>query len=645
MGDITRDSNFKTAMFTKAHSTSLTPFALNIRRKAMNIRKKSISLLALILLNLWFATSSYAWWNDDWTFRKKLVIDTTAATGTNMKDSAKDVPVLVRLHTGNFTYFLDLKPDGADLRFIGSDDKTPLKYHIEKFDPINQMAFIWVLVPQVMGVSSTEFFWMYYGNANAISGADAAASFGVNETLVYHFNVDGTAPKDVTAYKNNPVLYTAESLPASFIGAGASFKGQNIITLPDTPALKMMPDSGWTASLWLKFGEAQKDADLLHRKEGNQELTLGIDQTAVYARYTGADGANAEVKGPNLPLSSWQHVALTLSGGQMVLYVNGTEAGRSAVTLSEMGGPISVGNSQADGKNAYVGDMDELNLAKVARSAAWLKTIYDSQAVDSKLVKYGDDEQAQSSGHGGSYIQILLQNVTIDGWVVIVILSIMAAISWVVMLGKGYLVTKVKKDNRAFMEQFQKLDLQHTDKLNSEESEEEAMLDQSPLSQALFGKHDHFQSSPIYKLYHTGVQQVHFRIGKAVGADAANLSPNSMDAIRASIDADLVRQTQKLNSQMVLLTIAISGGPFLGLLGTVVGVMITFAAIAASGDVNINAIAPGIAAALVATVAGLAVAIPSLFGYNYLGSQIKEIIADMHVFVDEFITRVAEYYG
>jgi len=61
---------------------------------------------------------------------------------------------------------------------------------------------------------------------------------------------------------------------------------------------------------------------------------------------------------------------------------------------------------------------------------------------------------------------------------------------------------------------------------------------------------------------------------------------------------------------MVMLTIAISGGPFLGLLGTVIGVMITFAAIAAAGDVNVNAIAPGIAAALAATVAGLAVAIP-----------------------------------
>jgi biopolymer transport protein ExbB len=96
---------------------------------------------------------------------------------------------------------------------------------------------------------------------------------------------------------------------------------------------------------------------------------------------------------------------------------------------------------------------------------------------------------------------------------------------------------------------------------------------------------------------------------------------------------------------MVLLTIAISGGPFLGLLGTVVGVMITFAAIAATGDVNINAIAPGIAAALVATVAGLAVAIPALFGYNYLASSIKTIVSDMHVFVDEFISKTAEHYG
>ena len=96
---------------------------------------------------------------------------------------------------------------------------------------------------------------------------------------------------------------------------------------------------------------------------------------------------------------------------------------------------------------------------------------------------------------------------------------------------------------------------------------------------------------------------------------------------------------------MVLLTIAIAGGPFLGLLGTVVGVMITFAAIAASGDVNVNSIAPGIAAALVATVAGLGVAIPALFGYNWLNTRIKNVSADMRVFVDEFVTRIAEHYS
>ena len=117
-----------------------------------------------------------------------------------------------------------------------------------------------------------------------------------------------------------------------------------------------------------------------------------------------------------------------------------------------------------------------------------------------------------------------------------------------------------------------------------------------------------------------------------------------MNTLRAKLDRSTAYETRKLNSLMVLLTIAIAGGPFLGLLGTVVGVMITFAAIAAAGDVNVNAIAPGIAAALVATVAGLAVAIPALFGYNYLITRIKDLTTEMHVFTDEFVTRLAETY-
>ena len=123
------------------------------------------------------------------------------------------------------------------------------------------------------------------------------------------------------------------------------------------------------------------------------------------------------------------------------------------------------------------------------------------------------------------------------------------------------------------------------------------------------------------------------------------MSPQSLNAIKASLDAGMVREAALLNAKMVLLTLAISGGPFLGLLGTVVGVMITFAAIAASGDVNVNAIAPGIAAALVATVAGLGVAIPALFGYNYLISKIKDLTSDIQIFVDELVTRMAEVYS
>jgi len=147
--------------------------------------------------------------------------------------------------------------------------------------------------------------------------------------------------------------------------------------------------------------------------------------------------------------------------------------------------------------------------------------------------------------------------------------------------------------------------------------------------------------SSIWRIYHAASDEIHRRSG--VGGNLV-LNAQAIEVIRAIMDAHLVRENQRLARSMVLLTISISGGPFLGLLGTVVGVMITFAAIAASGDVNVNAIAPGISAALLATVAGLAVAIPALFGYNYLITNIKNLTSDMQVFVDEFVARMAESY-
>ena len=106
----------------------------------------------------------------------------------------------------------------------------------------------------------------------------------------------------------------------------------------------------------------------------------------------------------------------------------------------------------------------------------------------------------------------------------------------------------------------------------------------------------------------------------------------------------MVHEVHRLNKGLVFLTISIAGGPYVGLLGTVMGVMITFAVIAKTGEVEVNSIAPGIASALLATVAGLIVAIPALFIYSYLSSRIKEAVSAMQVFIDEFVTKMAEYY-
>ena len=211
------------------------------------------------------------------------------------------------------------------------------------------------------------------------------------------------------------------------------------------------------------------------------------------------------------------------------------------------------------------------------------------------------------------------------------------------MVSKVLVIGKTEKGNKDFLRAFHKLKVAETAALDEDDADDDADIGDSPLMSALVGKHDHYQNSSLYHIYHAGAQEIKHRFGDK--APTQTLSPQAIDVIKARLDAALVREHQKLNSLMVLLTIAISGGPFLGLLGTVVGVMITFAAIAATGDVNVAAIAPGIAAALVATVAGLAVAIPALFGYNYLGSKIKNINADMNVFVDEFVGKIAESYS
>ncbi|KVD71880.1 biopolymer transporter ExbB [Burkholderia ubonensis] len=590
------------------------------------IVKRVMGLLLAAMLGV-LPGIAQAWWQNDWSYRKAITID-AGAKGANLTESAGRVPLLIRLHSGNFQ-FDGLADNGADIRFVAADDKTPLNYHIEQYDAMLGVALVWVDIPK-LPAGTAESIWMYYGNKKAPDGGKPAETFDADTTLVYHFNgAAGTPPKDATAYANNAQNAPFRSVEDGIVGKGAQFDGSAALTLPASPSLNVAAGGGFTFSAWVKPSALAPNALLYSRRDGASALLIGLDNGVPFAQVDGAAGSPAPVRTPAaapVAANQWTHLAVTDDGRNLTVYANGKQVAQVAAALPALSSAAAVGADVAGapaGFSGYAGAIDELRLSKVARPAAALAVDALSQGSESKLVAYGNDEK--QSGFGFGYFGVIVQSVTVDAWVVITILLAMAIVSWVVMWTKARYVGMVDKANLYFVQRFREVAGKHLVGLAhvDERSDDGRRLSQSSL----------------YRLYRAGVHEIHSRVddnGRTV------ITTESIEAIRASMDATLVRENQRLSKSMVLLTIAISGGPFLGLLGTVVGVMITFAAIAAAGDVNVNAIAPGIAAALLATVTGLFVAIPALFGYNYLLIRNKNVTANMQVFVDEFVTRLAE---
>jgi len=595
----------------------------------------------LLILLLLFFTNSYAWWNDGWSFRKQIRIDVPADTA----GLSGSVPILVRLSIGNFAFFGDVGIDGNDIRFVSSDDVTPLPFYIEKFDAVNQQALIWVQAPLTSTASATNFVYMYYGNPEAAAAGDASGVHGAETVLVYDFASPDGQVIDATAYGNNPETVSSNRTDSALIGNGAEFAPTSVIEIPAAPNLGVSSDTGFTASVWVRPGQIPAgDVDILASSSDVGSLALGFRGSL--PRVTMTDGsATAELvaAGVDATADEWLHLAARLDGPDLTLYVNGKTAANGEAPLVDFQGNWTVG----DPVNGFVGQVDQVQVSREARNAAAIRLAALAEAPFSSVLLYGDDAQREEDG-GVSYVAITLRNVTNDGWFVMGLCAIMAVVSWVVMWMKSTLLTRIERQNSHFMREYSKL-VGDPLALDQETDECETLGEESLLSMALEDESS-YHPSTLFPLYHIGAAEVKKRMelaaASAVGADATRiLKTQAIEAIRSSIDGGLVRQRQKMNRLMVLLTIAISGGPFLGLLGTVVGVMITFAAIAASGDVNVNAIAPGVAAALASTVAGLIVAIPALFGYNWLGSRIKNIDANTQVFADEYINRIAEYYG
>jgi biopolymer transport protein ExbB len=685
----------------------------------------SALLFALVAGLTLLPSSAQAWWNDEWTLRKKITID-AGSSGANITDpiGATPTPVLVRLHAGNFR-FAQAKDDGADLRFVAADDKTPLKYHIDKIDPLLGEALVWVAVPDLKPGAKTEI-WLYYDNKKALAVADPKGTYDADTVLVYHFNERGAPAQDSTVWANG-AQSVGQPADDAIIGEGLRLDGEHLVTLPASPSLALPDNAQLTWSAWFKPDALQRNAAIYSRRDGANALVIGLDDGAPFVEITNAGNVQrSAVAGPVAP-GGWHHLAVAATPGLITLYLDGSVYASLSASLPALNSIALIGgdtpaapvvapaapatpqpqpsaDAQASSAGAptpapspplaapvaaptaaapaaaqtqpaaagdqpanaaapatettppatettpsqaatpapaaamtnFVGELDELEIAKVTRSAGFIRLAAIDQGSDpSKLMLFSVDEETASWLSG--YFAVILKSVTLDGWVVIGILMVMLVISVAVMIDKAMLVGRQAKANAIFQETFRHIGVDLA-LLGSGDIDAISTLN----GRVTADNRKRMAASSLYRVYRIGADEVHRRF--ADPRRAKILSAQAIASIRAALDGGLVRENQRLNRLMVLLTIAISGGPFLGLLGTVVGVMITFAAIAESGDVNVNAIAPGIAAALVATVAGLAVAIPSLFGYNYLISRIKNLSTDMLVFVDEFTAKVAEVY-
>ncbi|MEX1117960.1 MAG: MotA/TolQ/ExbB proton channel family protein, partial [Terrimicrobiaceae bacterium] len=338
------------------------------------------------------------------------------------------------------------------------------------------------------------------------------------------------------------------------------------------------------------------------------------------------------------------------SGGNITLFVNGKEYGSVSALIPAMNTPYYLGGDAAGSGSAngrFVGEIDEMHIARVATPAGGIAfTALNQSGAEAagKLLVPGEDEGGHAAAsHGGALEHVMLfgdiaNNMMFDGWIAVVVCVIMMFAGWTVAVKKYIDLGKTEKGNA----EFQKLWKDVASDLTSMD------LDDPEANKSFGGKIGKkglqlLKDSPLYHVYHVGSEEIRHRLGRGKNK-GQGLSARSIQAIRAALDAALVHEQHRLNKNIVYLTVSIAGGPYVGLLGTVVGVMITFAIIAKSGEVDVNSIAPGIASALLATTVGLLVAIPALFAYSFLNTRIKGVIGTMQVFIDEFVAKIAEFY-
>lgn len=212
---------------------------------------------------------------------------------------------------------------------------------------------------------------------------------------------------------------------------------------------------------------------------------------------------------------------------------------------------------------------------------------------------------------------------TPEAKVIIFCLFIFSIIAWSVMITKAIQMRRAAKLNIYF---------------GSEFKTQKNVL-------GIFDRRLQVDGCPLFMVYQAGSLELDMRLKNPLeGGRKKFVSLKGMEHVKRSLENTVAQESLKLESGLILLAIAVSGAPFLGLLGTVWGVMSTFGHIAQQGSASLAAMAPGVAAALITTVAGLLVAIPSMFGYNWLVHNLRVRTVELDNFAQELVSKMETEY-
>jgi biopolymer transport protein ExbB/TolQ len=233
---------------------------------------------------------------------------------------------------------------------------------------------------------------------------------------------------------------------------------------------------------------------------------------------------------------------------------------------------------------------------------------------------------AQAAPRTGQYeLAFIWDQATPEAKIIIVLLVVFSVMAWTVMISKALQMRRARRLNRFFLLEFRN---------------QKTVLD-------LYDRRIQAEGCPLFNVYQAGGTELDVRLHSRDGKtrlDAVSLK--GMEHVKRSLENTVAQESLKLESGLILLAIAVSGAPFLGLLGTVWGVMSTFAHVAQLGRADLSAMAPGVAAALITTVAGLLVAIPSMFGYNWLVHTLRVLTVELDNFAQELVSKMeTEYLG